>query len=509
MPRFRPLAAVLIAAAALAIPTISVRAATPATVMQPATAPIAMPDPVPSLAGVNASSVAQALPVPIATTSARPQTAPSAVPLRPFRYSGNLRAFYFVRQNAQQNAANPNRTAFLPGGTLHLEYHPVTPLSIGTTYTGAYAGDINGPSPEFNNKIDNTVPGFPLSTFDEAYVAYKTAFVDASVGDKFYNFIWMPISDARVKPSAYQGGDISFRPIPGIQVGVSRIIRFESRTSSNFQPDTLLTAFIPGQPTPLVVRNTAGALHTYLFGTTKRFTGRFENYQFYDMASLFYADAKYSLAPKSKIDPYLAVQEVNEQQTGRAIFGTINNNTIGFQLGVSASKQLAFTFGYDESPARYADVTAATAAIAQRGILMPTGGTSATAQLAPGRFRTAYGGLASPYTDGYAFDPLYTTSISQGIVDRRSPGQAFKVAALFVSPNGQFRGTVSEAYYQYDNFAGQNRTFEDDVDLQYFFNRVGKGLYKGLAYRQRYANREQPTIPFDFKYVRSQLTYDF
>lgn len=63
-----------------------------------------------------------------------------------------------------------------------------------------------------------------------------------------------------------------------------------------------------------------------------------------------------------------------------------------------------------------------------------------------------------------------------------------------MSPNGQFRGTVSEAYYQYDNFAGQNRTFEDDVDLQYFFNRVGKGLYKGLAYRQRYANREQPTI---------------
>lgn len=162
---------------------------------------------------------------------------------------------------------------------MHLECHPATPLSIGTTYTGAYAGDINGPSPEFNNKIDNTVPGFPLSTFDEAYVAYKTAFIDASVGDKFYNFIWMPISDARVKPSAYQGGDISFRPIPGIQVGVSRIIRFESRTSSNFQPDTLLTAFIPGQPTPLVVRNTAGALHTYLFGTTKRFTGRFENYQ--------------------------------------------------------------------------------------------------------------------------------------------------------------------------------------------------------------------------------------
>jgi len=95
------------------------------------------------------------------------------------------------------------------------------------------------------------------------------------------------------------------------------------------------------------------------------------------------------------------------------------------------------------------------------------------------------------------------------MVDRRSAGQAFKVAAVFVSPNKRFKGIASEAYYQYDNFLGQNRTFEDDVDLQYFFNNVGPGLYKGLSIRQRYANREQPTLPYDFKYSRTQLEYDF
>jgi len=135
-------------------------------------------------------------------------------PLGPFTYSGNLRAYYFVRQNAAQNAANPNRTAFLPGGTLQLGYKiGKTPFSIGTAYTGAYAGDINGPNPQFNSKLDNSLPAFPLSTFDEAYVQYKNAGVTADVGDFFWNFAWMPASDSRIKPYAYQGGDISFKVI--------------------------------------------------------------------------------------------------------------------------------------------------------------------------------------------------------------------------------------------------------------------------------------------------------
>jgi len=96
-------------------------------------------------------SIAQAIPVPRPSMSAVPkavQARQTPSPLGPFTYSGNLRAYYFVRQNAAQNAANPNRTAFLPGGTLQLGYKiGKTPFSIGTAYTGAYAGDINGPNP--------------------------------------------------------------------------------------------------------------------------------------------------------------------------------------------------------------------------------------------------------------------------------------------------------------------------------------------------------------------------
>ena len=469
--------------------------------------------PAPSVVTTYDQTVAQAIPAPRPSASAGPKAAaarPTPSPLGPFTYSGNLRAFYFVRQNSAQDAGNPNRTAFLPGGTLQLGYNlGKTPFSIGTAYTGAYAGDINGPNPQFNGKLDNTLPAFPLSTFDEAYVQYKNAGVTADVGDFFWNFAWMPLSDTRIKPVAYQGGDISFKVAKPITIGISRIIRFESRTSSNFQPDTLLTAPIPGQPAPIVNRRTAGALHTYLLATTKRFTARAENYQFYDLATLYYADGKYSLAPKSTLNPFIALQYVNEQNAGRSLLGLVNNNTFGFQVGVSASKELAFTFGYDEAPTHYRDVVARTAAVGATGLFLPAGGTSATALLRPGVYRSAFGGIASPYSDGYATDPLFTTSISQGMVDRRSAGQAFKVAAVFVSPNKRFKGIASEAYYQYDNFLGQNRTFEDDVDLQYFFNNVGPGLYKGLSIRQRYANREQPTLPYDFKYSRTQLEYDF
>jgi len=467
--------------------------------------------PPPSVVTTSDQTVAQAIPVPQPSASAVPkavQARQTPSPLGPFTYSGNLRAFYFVRQNASQNGGNPNRTAFLPGGTLQLGYTiGKTPFSIGTAYTGAYAGDINGPNPQFNTKVDNTVPAFPLSTFDEAYVQYKNAGVTADVGDFFWNFAWMPASDTRIKPSAYQGGDISFKVIKPVTIGVSRITRFESRTSSNFQPDTLLTAPIPGQPAPIVNRRTAGALHTYLLATTKRFTARAENYQFYDLANLYYVDGKYSLAPKSTLNPFIAFQYVNDQNAGRSLLGLVNNNTLGFQLGVSASKQLAFTFGYDEAPTHYQFGT--TAALAQRGAFLPAGGTATTALIAPGRYRTAFGGIASPYSDAFATDPLFTTSISQGMVDRRSAGQAFKVAAVFISPNKRFKGIASEAYYQYDNLNGQNRTFEDNVDLQYFFNNVGAGLYKGLSIRQRYANRDQPTLPYNFKYVRTQLEYDF
>jgi len=66
---------------------------------------------------------------------------------------------------------------------------------------------------------------------------------------------------------------------------------------------------------------------------------------------------------------------------------------------------------------------------------------------------------------------------------------------------------VSQAYYDYSNFAGANTNAETGYDVTYFFNKVGKGPYRGLSLRERYADRKQPQLPYDFKYVRTQLEY--
>ena len=45
--------------------------------------------------------------------------------------------------------------------------------------------------------------------------------------------------------------------------------------------------------------------------------------------------------------------------------------------------------------------------------------------------------------------------------------------------------------------------------MTYNFNAVRAGTYRGLSLRERFADRTQPTLPYNFKYVRHQLQYSF
>jgi hypothetical protein len=45
--------------------------------------------------------------------------------------------------------------------------------------------------------------------------------------------------------------------------------------------------------------------------------------------------------------------------------------------------------------------------------------------------------------------------------------------------------------------------------LTYDLNAVRPGAYKGFSVRERFADRTQPTLPFNFKYIRHQLQYTF
>jgi len=147
-------------------------------------------------------------------------------------------------------------------------------------------------------------------------------------------------------------------------------------------------------------------------------------YDWYDIARAAYADAKFTLAKANA--PYVAVQYFTEGSTGRAVAGRIANDTYGFQIGATPLRGLSASVGVDVVPARIAFVNATSAARATAGLWVPIGGTPSAVAAGAGRYLVSYGGIASTYTESYAADPLYTTSITAGAVDRRSSGNSIK-----------------------------------------------------------------------------------
>lgn len=480
-----------------------------------------------------------------AQTMATPSPAPTTTPVPAFQYSGNVRFYYFTRTNEVQNAGNPNRYAFNFGGKIHGQYNFTKQLTIGATYFGADPFGLNGPNPgtyevpldegapvSKNNplvsKIDNTLPGFSMSSLGEAFVSYSNPWINALVGREILNLAWAPSSDSRIIPASYQGAFVSGVILPNLTLNADYINEFENRTTSNFFRTTLLTGGpIAGQPGPpanasvalfpnqaYVLHPTNGTLEvglTYKKGTQWLVVA--SDYQSYDIDNMGYFEGKYAPLPKSPMKPYVAAQFVTEHNTGASFVGRINNNTFGMQLGATLSPQIDFTAAFDEMPWHFDTVpgVCGTSTPNSADPLYFIAGQSQTVckEFSPGVATVAYGGIASPYTDNYATDPLYTTQITQGMVDRHAAGQSFKVAATTQLDRKRIKLIVSDAWYDYGNVFGPFKVSEWNADGSYFFNRVTNGTYHGLSFRYRYAERQQPTAPVDFKYNRAQLEYDF
>ena len=449
------------------------------------------------------------------TISPQSHPAPTATPLAGhLAISGKIRGYDFQRLNRVQNAANPNRHALEFSAIPHIDYHiGDTPLNIGYTYAGATGFGFNGPNPAHNPHVDNTLPGYPLDQpIHELYLQYKDSLDMVTVGDQELNYPWTPNSDSRVIPAAYQGIDSSFKLNGQFTFGLTRIIRFEQRNSSEFVDNTLLTAPYSGASSvfPASGHATPGTLRVALaYKPASNVSITAENYQIYDIANLAYAEGKFGLAPRSAANPYFAAQYVAENSLGKNQIGRVDDHTIGAQLGANVAKGLLLAVSTDIAPWHYRIVDAATAAAAEKGTFIPGGGTGAAEMVAPGVFKVAYGGIASPYTDSLGTDPLYTTQITQGMADRRSAGNSYKAALVYTTPSKQLKLLASEGWYQYSNDIARNLTSEFNVDGTYFFNKVRPGPYKGFFVRVRIAPRTIPTIPYNFEYQRFMTEYDF
>jgi hypothetical protein len=520
----------------------------------------------------------EAPPPPASEETVAPPPPPSPTP-NPLHVSGFFRSYYFTRQNASNNPGT--QFNFSPGAKYvsngvnqaswnsaiapQLDYaFPNSGWDIGGAYL--YANPMDGPcvvpanhvkgavcvtqTPP-NTNADDTLPAYTLSTLYQAYVKYKAYGWNGTLGNQLFNSPWANPADSRLKPAAFQGGDLGYTSPSGWTIEGADMLTFENRTSSSFSRQTLLTSFPSGNngmPTNIDVPGGQG-INTNGFSYAKvgyapgpvGFSADGYFYNVSDLVNMWWFDGKYAFSDKGWA-PYLALQGGWEGNSGQSYIGKVDSQVVGAQIGANLSKNFLLTFGYDSIPWKSDTINLPKGVTCSNSNNQISASGATLAYFLPlnaaqcytntnGTTQIEYGGWASPYTDNYDSDPLFTTSMTQGQVDRRAPGTSEKVALTYTSTNQRVIFIGTDAWYNYGNSLGSENTNIWTLDGRYRFSRVGKGPYRGLVLRDRYIQRtlsntycgasdttcaggaalgapEFGGLPL-FKYNRIQLEYDF
>jgi hypothetical protein len=481
------------------------------------------------------------------TEAAEPTPTPSPAA---FSWSGHFRAYDFNRNNCsgdlsspcrpkKANAANvtQNQTAFNAALLLHAQYRLVREgWYLGATLVEANPLGFNGacgstanyaagascsqyPPNDAYYATDTSLPAFPLSTLAEAYLAYKGNGWSAIFGDQEFNSPWAGPSDARVKAAYYQGASVQYRSSALWAFDVDRMTQWESRTSSSFNKSDLIVPFAPNgsiqNPTPGFLRlATEYSPNAHVDATA-------ELYQFYDVASLLWLHGTWNLAAPDGAKRSIGVQFGDEGAEGSALVGAIDSEIFGAEAQASAGRNTIFSLSYNFIPEREATIALPAGVACNNGAIsnankvgywLPSGGTANCVSTGATSARIYFGGVASPYSDSYGSSPLFTNSMAQDMVARRSPGASYKLAATILAFRRQMTIALAEVWNDYSNGAGANETIGTLIDVQYRFRHM-EGRYRGLSLRDRWVSQNQSTAQFGGKPQtvanRAQLEYDF
>lgn len=527
----------------------------------------------------------RAAPAPVAQLRVEPTPAVTTTP-NPLTYSAAFRSYYFTRQNASNNpgarfdftpgdkysATGVNQATWASAILLHGEY--VLP-GMGGTFVGgsyAFASPLDGPCsiayPEHikgqpcvsqrppNTNPDDTLPGFTLDTFYEAYLGYRDKSWYAKAGDQLFASPWANPADTRLKPVAFQGADVIFNGVPRWTFETADMIQFENRTSNSFQSNTLLTSYPAGNSGLPANINSPGG---YPIETAGFFYARASYggglhgpladayyYSVNNLMHMLWFDGRYDLQ-HSALRPFLELHGGIENNQGASYLGKIDSQVFGARIGANLSKNLLLTIGFDEMPwhsdtlvlPHGVSCNESTKQITAKGATLPyflplvNSGTGQCANNAGGTTTVYYGGWASPYTDNYTADPLFTTNGSQGMIERRAAGTAERVVLTYASNDKRLVVLGAYGRQQFGNGAAPvANTSEYDFDGTYRFSHYkGSGPYRGLMLRDRYFVRtigntycgaSNATCPAGlsygdqylgglplFTYNRAQLEYDF
>ncbi len=336
---------------------------------------------------------------------------------------GLLRVYDFARLYSGATAPS-NQHALSVGGMLDLETHPFLEPHLGARVTFWDAQGLPGLEnhAQDNTHFDPTLYGLrPVRALTQAYLSWRTGPWHIDVGDRILDTPWMSGSDSRMVPASYQGASLETE-FGGWDFELLRVTRWKSRTSSDYSATTLYnspgTAGIEGGDPVTAVgsRRTPGAFALGLHAPAGALRVGLWYYDFDEYARLTYGTLTGPTLSFSPWRPGWKIQALREWSSGPNLLGTpVDALGAGAELLVPTFlRSLVFTLAFD--------------------------------RIAPhsGEFDT--GGIVSPYTAGYATDPLFTTSMIAGLVEK-GPGSAVRLALTDRPPGGTTRIIVSWARY--------------------------------------------------------------
>ncbi len=310
---------------------------------------------------------------------------------------------------------------------------------------------INNSQMEYR-ALDTTLFGtHSIQSLGQAYLTYQQAGFQIGGGAFRLDTPWMGSSDSRLIPATYEGLFGRWNPTPGWTLEAIREFRWKSRTSSRFSATNLYNSAgvdeIYGGTPDAAVGGTSNP-GTLALGSTwalKALRTDLWYYHFYDFAQMFYGSGVLHLPLSGPVFFIVGVQGLREWSGHSTAFGVpVSSSVYGAEIGLGLGSG-RWILSYDRIPEEVSG------------------------------FRN--GSVVSPYTSGYATDPLYTTSMAAGLVEK-GPGQALKLAwTQFFGPS--FRVILSEAGYWTTPVYPD--THETDIDLTWF----AEGPWRGLSVRNR------------------------
>ncbi len=387
--------------------------------------------------------------------------------------NGDIRNYYFSRDYTNPDASN--QAAYSLGGNLRILTAPI--LGGFQLGAGIYTAQDLGMDNNNPKKVDQSLPGVPVTVLGQAYLQYQNSRILIRGGDQLINTPWMNAADSRMIPATYRGIYGSWSPQENMSFIALRIFDFKSRISDSFSATNLYTPDNSGTPIHGLAGDTfAGAQAVGATYKTGAINSQLWGYQFFDFGKLLYADAQYTFAQSANLHPFIGIQGLKEWGDGNDILQQVSSDAadataFGAQIGLD-NPRVRFTTSYNK-------------------IFQANG---------------AYnnGDIVSPYTSGYASDPLYTTSMLAGLVEKSS-GDAVKIAATVFAFDKQIQFTTSFARY----FTAPNtpNTNETDFDLTYTFPKSSR--FKGLSIRNRFGILTGNTSLGTFYANRLMLQYSF